>query len=357
MLPESKKPIDSQLFDGEDVAQDEIPPPLPSRLLSRSLTKPIAIPATSHSLGSPFLRAYPPVLQSYGIDRATFLKFLDDMNRVTVVSPPLIMLSVACNVAGFVPEPAVQIVAFSTDLANNAAMYAVSKGRAEMTLRKANQEIFKPQGLKAQVAKLEVVAHLSGMPILDSEKKVIKGSTVLAPHEDVHELHTLSGQQRRLKALEHWISPLDVQELPELPKQTNPISKLSVALSEWQRGHGEKKLMTGRRKAMDKHTADQQKASKRLEKDLGSVLKEENRLQQKKGKLSEADEMKLGEKRQKAVDKYEEALEKLGIRKNKSDKEEQGVKKIHFLLLSNADDDIGSMSEMDDDEEDGEGRK
>jgi hypothetical protein len=248
-------------------------------------------------------------------------------------------------------------VAFSTDLANNATMYAVSRGRTEMTLRKANEEIFKPHGLKAQVAKLEVVAYLSGMPILDAEKKVIEGSTILAPHEDVHELHTLSGQERRLKALEPWVSPLEIQQLPEMQKQTNPVNKLSVSLSEWQRGHGEKKLITGRKKAMDKHTADQQKASKRLEKDLGSVLKEENRIRQKKGQVSEADEVKNGQKRQKAVDKYEQTLKELSIKKDKNDKEERGIKKIYFLLLSNVEDDAGSISglesEIASDREDG----
>lgn len=346
-VPTIEEPDEKQRVDGDEVADEDIPPPLPPRPSTPNLAKPIAIPATSHSLGSPFLRAYPPELEAYGIDRETFLGFLDNLNRVAVVSPPLIMLSVACNVAGFVPEPTVQIVALSTDLANNAAMYAVSKGRTETTLRKANREIFKQHGLKAQVAKLEVVAHLAGMPILDFENKVIKGSTILAPHEDVHELHTLSGQERRLKALEPWISPLDVQELPEFRKQKNPINKLSVSLSEWQRGHGEKKMMTSRRKALDKHTADQQKAAKRLERDLGSILKEENKLCEKKGKLSEEDEVKLGQKRQKVVDKYEETLGKLSTEKDKNDREEKGIKKIHFLLLSNADEDgSGSVSGM-----------
>lgn len=347
-LPLVEKPNERQCLATENVFENETPPPLPPRppTPGRGLAKPIAIPATSHSLGSPFLRAYPPGLGTYGISRATFLNFLDDLNRVAVVSPPLIMLSVACNAAGLVPEPTVQIVAFSTDLVNNAAMYAVSKGRMEMVLRKANKEIFRPHGLRAQVAKLEAVAYLAGMPILDSEKKVIKGSTILAPHGDIHEIHTLSGQQRRLKALEPWISPLDVQELPEIQERKNPVSKLSVSLSEWQREHGEKKLITGRKKAMDKQTADQQKAVKRLEKDFESILKVENQILEKTARLSDEDELKLGKKRQKAVDRYDEALGKMAAKKDKKDKEEQGIRKIHFLLLSSADDDTSSVSGM-----------
>ncbi|KAG9253592.1 uncharacterized protein F5Z01DRAFT_147833 [Emericellopsis atlantica] len=331
--------MDRDFGDGDDKA-----PPLPPR--RAELPKPVAVPATSSSLGSPFLRAYPPVLHEFGISRKVFLTFLDDLNRVAVRSPPLIMVSAACGVAGFVPDITTQAIALGIDATANASMYALSKGRTEMMLRKANRDIFHRHGLKVQVAKLEAVALLAGMPILDEDNVLLKDAAILAPYEDIHELHTLSGQQRRLKTFQPWLSPLDIEELPEIEERRVGIGKMSVALSEWQRGHGEKKLMADRRKALDKRTESIQKAEKRYQDDMESILQQETKIVASQGGLTEEDRIRLQEKRRKAVDRREIDLYDAERRYTKGNKEEKGIRRIYFLLLTRSDEDLGGMDEL-----------
>lgn len=345
------------------------------------LSKPIAIPSVNTELGSPYMRAYPPCLSDHGISCDTFLRFLDRLNRVSAASPPVVMLGLGASIVSLIPEPTTAIVATAVDLSCQVSVYAISKGRTEMLLTEANKEIFGPRGLKVQIAKLEAVAKIAGIPILDDEGKLLSSdpdkqkkdadgrsaapTKLLSPLEDVHEVHTLSAQHRRIRALAPWTMPLDFDDLPDVYEvaqsgdfdeaggQENngggisAMGKLHQYVSDYQRKTGEEKLIKGRMKALDQVTENRQKAREKHEKKLRELEKEETRLQEKIMKKSESSKSTESMEKElekiatkKAVhmpEKLDKKMEKIQKKYEKRDKEEDGIRRIHYLIITDKD--------------------
>lgn len=321
------------------------------------LTKPIAIPATSTKLGSPFMRTYPPYLDNYGINRSHFLGFLDDLNRCAVASPPVQILGLAGNIVGFVPLQTAQIVGASVNFAANVATFGVSKGRTEMCLRAANRELFAPRGLKVEISKLDALAKIAGIPgVLDpTTGKLDKKARILAPLEEslvegedgVAAVQSQSAQHRRLKALESWIAPLDLAPLPEIKQSDNMLGKLHTMASEKQRQKEEKKFLKDR----DKHFKELEKGDKEaaevdkvFEKDMQKLDKEERKVRGKEGgssKRLEEELEKIEKERTKLYKEREKDMEKIEKDKRKEDKEEGSLRKILWLIVRNVKDPSG----------------
>ena len=139
---------------------------------SRGLHIPIAIPAANASLGTPFLRAYPPILKAYNTSPELFLQVLDDSNRATAASLPLQVLGLVGDLVGFIPLAAAQIVGASVSTATKVGTVAMSKGRAELSIQCVNRTILNPGGFKVEVAKLDAVAKTTGMPILGEDSSI-----------------------------------------------------------------------------------------------------------------------------------------------------------------------------------------
>lgn len=322
------------------------------------LTKPIAIPATSTKLGSPFMRAYPPHLENYGINRSHFLGFLDDLNRCAVASPPVQILGLAGNIVGFVPLQTAQIVGTSVNFAANVATYGVSKGRTEMCLRAANRELFAPRGLKVEIAKLDALAKIAGIPgVLDPVTgKLDKKASILAPlEESLREeevepavvAQSQSAQHRRLQALETWIAPLDLAPLPEIKQSDNMLGKLHTMASEKQRQKEEKKFLKDRDKYFkEREKADREaaKVDKEFEKDMAKLDKEERKVRRKEAGSSKKLEEELGKiekERAKLVKEKGKEMRKIEKDKRKEDKEEGSLRKILWLIVRNIEDPSG----------------
>lgn len=360
---------------------------------ARILPKPIAIPSVNTELGSPYMRAYPPCLGDHGIPQDTFLRFLDRLNRVSAASPPVVMLGLGASVVSLIPEPTTAIVATAVDLTCQVSVYAISKGRTEILLAEANKEIFGPRGLKVQIAKLEAVARIAGIPVLDDEGKLLSSNPekqkkkkdadgnaapptrLLAPLEDIHEVHTLSAQHRRLRALAPWTMPLEFDGLPDVyavaqegdldETQTqsqekdggggggggggiSAMGKLHQYVSDYQRKTGEEKLIKGRRKALDRLTESRQKAQERYEKKLRELEKDESRLQEKIVKKTDSNSSTKSEEKEleKIVTKktvtlpeeLDKEMEKIQRKYEKDDQEEKGIRRIHYLIVTDKDD-------------------
>ncbi|KAJ4393425.1 hypothetical protein N0V93_002635 [Gnomoniopsis smithogilvyi] len=312
------------------------------------LTKPIAIPATSAKLGSPFMRAYPPYLESYGVSRSNFLGFLDDLNRCAVASPPVQILGLAGNIVSFVPLQTAQIVGTSVNLAANLATYGVSKGRTEVCLRTANRELFAPRGLKAEIAKLDAVAKLAEIPgVLDPVTgKLDKKASILAPIESLEEAQGQSAQHRRLQALESWIAPLDMAPLPEIKQSNNMLGKLHTMASENQRRKEEKKLLKDRDKAFEelgKASREAAKIEKEFEKEMRKLDKEEKKVRKEadSSRKLEKELEKIEKERVKLIKEREKDERKLEEDKRKEDKEEGSLRKILWLIIRNIEDPSG----------------
>ncbi|KPM38737.1 hypothetical protein AK830_g7838 [Neonectria ditissima] len=300
---------------------------------SAELRKLIAIPATTSKLGSPFLRAYPPALDRFGISCDVFLEFIDHLNRVAVASPPVQVLSLAGNIVGMVPLQTAQIVGGVVNAAATLTTVAMSKGRVEMLLRQVNHDVFGPRRLQARIAKLDAVAKIASIPILDDRGKINDESPILAPLEDVDGLHSLSAQQRRIASLEPWISPLQIESLPEVDRPENPFSRMHAAVSEGQRKKEEKKMKKNRQKAQEGWIKDTHKAREEYEEELSDLAREENKVRTKNSRHMDRDLQRIERKRQKAIDEYEEEMRKAGKDRQKDDKEQKMMRKILFLIV------------------------
>lgn len=294
----------------------------------------VAIPATSQKLGSPFLRAYPPALENYGISRGDFIQFLDQLNRAAVASPPVQVLGLAGNIVGMVPLHTAQLVGNAVNMAATVSTIAISKGRTEILLREANSGLFGAAGLKVQVAKLDVVAKLANIPILNAEGKVDKKSSVIMPLDGDQDIHSLNAQQRRVQALSTWLSPLDVEELPELDESANMMGRMHAKVSEQQRQKEEKKMMKDRQKAHKEYFKDKNKEDQEYEKKMEEYASKENKLREKRGRRRmEHDLRELEKKREKLNKEHDKEIRKIEKDRRKDDKEEESMRKILFLVI------------------------
>ncbi|KAH0828312.1 hypothetical protein AYO21_07307 [Fonsecaea monophora] len=333
-------------------------PTSPGSSLSRSpsrLPKPIAIPATLGQYGSPFLRAYPPCLAQYHISPTLFLSFLDNLNRVAVKSPPLTALSLAGNLVGMVPLGTAQIVGGAVNLAAEVSAGVIQHGRTEIELRRANTDIFRPRGLKVEIAKTEALAKLVGMEgVFGADGKLNKKARLLLPLEGIAADGggDVSGQQRRLDAMKPWIAELDITPLPEIDVPANAMSRLNVKINERDRRNGEKKLIEKRNKVQGQYEKEAGKAQRDFDKEMAKINKDlDKHLREIDDKLAEAtrknksrDVAKLERDRQRALDRYhrEKSKEEKDFHKDmkevekdrmKDDKEEKNMRNLNWLVI------------------------
>jgi hypothetical protein len=302
---------------------------------SPSLTQPIAIPATTTTLGSPFLRAYPIELESFNISPPDFLTFLDELNRLMVVSPPVRVLGLAGDMVGLVPSATAQIVGGSISAAATLTTYGMSKGRSELFIRESNKTLFAPRGLKVDIVKLEVVARVASIPILNADGKVDKNATLLAPLQGLHQ--DLSGQQRRLMALAPWTSPLELFPEEHVAAPKNMIDSMHTYASERQRASEEKRIMKKRVKAHEHQQKETGKIRAKYEEDMGKLRDEEEKLRRKEGWRMERQLEKVQKERGKVQREYDEEMEKVRGSGQKKDKEEAAVRKVLWLLIQRQD--------------------
>ncbi|CAG8039465.1 unnamed protein product [Penicillium olsonii] len=191
-------------------------PPGPS-----SPRRPIAIPAIASSSDSPFIRAYPPVLQSHKLPKESFLSFLDQLNKDIASSPPLQVLDATGGILNSVPIlfPLHWIGSAVSGLANLGSQ-GMSKSRTDSSLKTANRDIFGPRGLKVEVAKLDALAHLAKIPILDPQGKINRQAPLLLQLQNepvvgaADERQVELEIQRRIRTLQPWIADLEIEVLP-----------------------------------------------------------------------------------------------------------------------------------------------
>ncbi|KAJ6109635.1 hypothetical protein N7486_001870 [Penicillium sp. IBT 16267x] len=195
----------------------------------------IAIPAIAPANESPFLRAYAPALAKHQLPKESFLRFLDQLNDVVTTSPPMQVLDATGGMLKSVPIlfPLHWLGSAVSGLANLGS-HGISKSRSDSTIRQANKELFEPRGLKVEIAKLDAVAHIANIPILNSQGKIDQDAPL------VRQLSGLSMggpdlaqefdmQQRRIQLFQPWIAELEVD--PALPwSQKSRLTRFNAAL-------------------------------------------------------------------------------------------------------------------------------
>jgi hypothetical protein len=301
-----------------------------------ALGQPIAIPATAANLGSPFLRAYPIELRAFNIAPPEFLSFLDELNRLMVVSPPVKVLGLAGDIVGLVPLATAQIVGGAVKSASIVASHGISKACSEMFIKEANEKLFSPRGLKAAIVKLEVVARVARIPMLDAGGKISKNARLLAPVE-AHE-NGMSAQQRRLLALAPYTSPLQLLPDQHQSVPTNFFDKMHASASQRQRSSEEAKALKKRGKHVEGRERDLAKAQRDFEKSMCKLKQEEDKVKRKEAKnpdkmARELDKLEREREREKVQRKFQEEAGIESGGRTRKDKEEQSVRKILWLLI------------------------
>ena len=241
----------------EFIKRSPPPPPLSS---VPPLPRSIAIPQVTKGRGQAFTRAWAPELYYHGISREAFLSFIDCLNVVSTANPPLQVLNLVGLIIGSVPYHWAHIAGFAIQAAAQLGTAAVSKGRTEMFLDKANAEFFAPRKLHVQIASSEAVTHVLHMP---------PGTPLVAPLTD--ETIDMSSQERRIAAIVPYASLLTL-DVPPPAEQTTALAKVSAKQIERQGKKVEKKFLKERMKAQDANGKHKTKGEKDKEAKVATKL-------------------------------------------------------------------------------------
>jgi hypothetical protein len=250
-------------------------------------------------------------------------------------------VGLAGSIVGLVPEPTAQIIGASLEASSHLAAYGISKGRSELFLKDANQKLFAPRGLRADIVKLEVVAKIAGVPILNEEGKVDKNTQLLEPIKGIQA--ELSAQQRRLITLAPWTSPLELMPDDHRIVPDSMLDKMQAAASDRQRRKEESKSFEKRVKAQKRGDKRLSKAQYDFDKEIAKLDREEEKLRDKEVKKPERLEKelsKLGKERGKVQREFDERMGRVVEEKDKAslkDVEEAAMRKILWLLIRRVD--------------------
>lgn len=102
-----------------------------------------------------FMAAYAPSLEAAGIDRKTFLHFVDDCNNAFQGNKFLAGVQVVSFGVGFTPEVIVMGVSTAVQLGAHMANKGFVKHKTNTMLDKYNEELFGPRGLYCMIMKYD----------------------------------------------------------------------------------------------------------------------------------------------------------------------------------------------------------
>jgi len=98
-----------------------------------------------------FIRAYPPILENYGIPQEAFMTFLKNFQLASQPSKYLMAVFVAAQIVGTVPSVYAMAASMAVSVAAGTAIELQRRYRANTFLDEMNEVLFKPRGLFALV--------------------------------------------------------------------------------------------------------------------------------------------------------------------------------------------------------------
>jgi hypothetical protein len=126
------------------------PPPYTSSATQLSL--PVVITQRRpESRTKGFVRAYSPLLENAGVDQASFLDFLDNLNKSLAPSPWIQAINLAAFAGQSVPEPFTIMISIAVKKVADAASELHSRSKTNVFLDRVNQDFFAPRGLVALI--------------------------------------------------------------------------------------------------------------------------------------------------------------------------------------------------------------
>lgn len=196
---------------------------IPSRPSSQqfpALERPVAVPQIQpnsfRSGPMPFCRAYAPALAGNSVSCEDFVAFIDNLTIAQAPAAPFKALQLAGTGVGFVPHHWAQAASAGMGMAAGIGSTATSIARTKLYLKKVNEQYFAPRGLKVTIASDEQLRS-----VLHADPN----GDVLAPPDESANILTIP--ERRIKALQHYISPLDFN-VPAPEEQTNVLNRLAA---------------------------------------------------------------------------------------------------------------------------------
>ncbi|KAM0345033.1 hypothetical protein ACHAPU_006919 [Fusarium lateritium] len=324
--------------------QQSLPPPYTVQA-STTPSRPILLPATSIggalSASPPFIRAYPPILSSYGIASREFTAIIDAINIALAEPTPYTVLDVASNGVGLIPEGIAQGVSLGLGIAAGAGSAASAYFRTKMVLERVNRDVFGPKGLELEILKdEEVMRHL--------------GTTA-------NSLDTL----QRLEEISSYVETLSFDVGP-VTKHSNVIDRISAkqaamkATSKEKKNHEKEKKRTEKReKAAQKYDRPVDSIDEQWNSDAEDLVEIEIKLAKLSGRIEDINtqaDAKLEDSSGKRVDeiekrrlkdlaevernrgklqeKHEKAAAKLQKKAGKrEDKGEKKVAKLQWIMI------------------------
>jgi hypothetical protein len=263
---------------GPSTLPSQSPPPPVQEILSQTNHKTIAIPAIASSSDSPFIRAYPPILRNHQLPKESFLMFLDQLNKDIAASPPLQVLDATGGILNSVPIlfPLHWIGSAVSGLANLSSQ-GMSKSRTDSSIKKANKDIFGPRGLRVEIAKLDALAHVTKMPILDSQGKIDRQSPLFLQLQNEASMAGIDERQQqefslqqRISTLQPWIAELEFEILPWSSK--SKLTRFNASLKKYNESGDQERRGMGRRGEGYTQVIKQEEAS--FKKALWLVIRE-----------------------------------------------------------------------------------
>ena len=315
-------------------SQTAMTPPRPILLPSSSIKG--ALEATP-----PFIRAYPPVLQSYGVSSSEFVTIVDSLNIALAEPAPLKAMQIAGNGVGFVPDHICQGVSMGLGLAAGTGIAASAYIRSKLVLDRTNRDVFGPKGLKMEIVKDEKVMQRLGATAksLDPLRRLqelspyveVLSFDVEPPTRHNNVLDRISAKQASMKQAKK-AKKKQKREGKQLQRREEAATKYNcpiASIEEQYDSDAEDRLQLGAKivgleyKILDINAKADAKLEHASDKKVGEIEKR---------RMKDIEEVEKD--RAKLVEKYDKAMTKLEKKSEKrEEKDEKKVSKLEWLMI------------------------
>jgi hypothetical protein len=334
--PRSPSPSgQGQPSDGEvlDQALEFAAHPPPAYTSISRLARPVAVPQISN-----------------GISMEEFVEFIDNLNIVSTGSPPLKVIDAVSGMLGMVPYHWFALAGGWTQGLAKLGTAAVSKGRADRYMKRANEEFFGLRGLRVEIATVDALGLVLG---LTREQMVVQRFEGASLEESM----SVGLQERRMASVGPYISPLTF-DVPAPVAATTVLEKMAERQVKTDLAKREKKFLKDRKKAVEKVSGEEGKEGgsksereyvkemRKLDKEVDKINREadeEIRKADKHKDVEKAEKKRLKEmekiekERRKVMKDTDEERRKEYDDYENDDKEIKASKKVLWILVQNLD--------------------
>lgn len=272
---------------------------------------------------SPFVRGYSSELSKVGIDRDTFLAFIDGLNESYVAHPVFEGANIlGAVVATFGVIHPVQWAGMGLSFTAVAASAGTSYTRTKGYLKTVNDNLFHPAGLHARILNTRTMMEAVGcdqdklsLPALDTFEDA-DGASLSQSDTDSSSILSKANDpiMRRIKALEGYVLPLDF-EVPPAVSPDGLLRKMGDSHARYLSRKQKEKLIKKREKAIESYHQKRDAAEKQQLQHEQEIARLERALSRERNSLEVMHNLQNGETganmNEKAARKHEREIARL----------------------------------------------